>query len=211
MGDGAASAKTVSFLTESDAVNTEKAKMLAGELYRAADPELVADIRQAQGLLVRYNATSEEETDERTALLRELLGFCGACSVIKPVFACDYGYNIRLGRNAFINFNCIFLDCAPIEIGDNLEMGPAVQIYTAAHPLEADVRRSGLEYARPIRIGNDVWIGGGAIILPGVTIGDRSVIGAGSVVVHDVLAATVVAGNPARIIRELDGGQIRKG
>lgn len=205
MGDGTAYTQAVSLLTESDVVNTEKAKMLAGELYRSADPELVADIRQAQGLLARYNATSEEETDERTALLRELLSFCGEGSVIKPVFACDYGYNIRLGRNAFINFNCVFLDCAPIEIGDNLQMGPAVQVYTAAHPIEADVRRSGLEYARPIRIGHDVWIGGGAIILPGVTIGDRSVIGAGSVVVRDVPAAKVVAGNPAHILRDLDG------
>lgn len=129
--------------------------------------------------------------------------------MIRSIFACDYGYNIRLGRNAFINYNCVFLDCAPIEIGDYLQMGPAVQIYTATHPLEADVRRSGLEYARPVRIDNDVWIGGGAIILPGVTIGDSSVIGAGSVVVHDVPTATVVAGNPARIIRALDGGKER--
>jgi maltose O-acetyltransferase len=107
-----------------------------------------------------------------------------------------------------MNFNCVLLDCAPIEIGDNLQMGPAVQVYTAAHPLEPDIRRSGLEYARPIRIGNDVWIGGGTIILPGVTIGDGSVIGAGSVVVHDVPAAKVVAGNPARIIRALDDGKV---
>ena len=102
------------------------------------------------------------------ALLRRLCGSVGDGAVIRPIFSCDYGYNIRLGRNAFINFNCVFLDCAPIDIGDNLQMGPAVQFYTAAHPLETDVRRSGLEYARPIRIGNDVWIGGGAIILPGV-------------------------------------------
>ncbi len=186
---------------------TEKAKMLAGELYRSADPELVADIRRAQGLLARYNTTSDEETDERTALLRELLGSFGDGTVIKPVFTCDYGYNIRLGRNAFINYHCIFLDCAPIEIGNNLQMGPAVQIYTAEHPLEADRRRSSLEYARPIRIGSDVWIGGGAIILAGVTIGDGSVVGAGSVVVHDVPPASVVVGNPARIVRTLDGGR----
>ena len=188
-------------------VKTEKAKMLAGELYRSADPDLVADIQRAQHLLTRYNATSEEETDERTALLRELLGSCGDGTVIKPVFACDYGYNIRLGRNAFINYHCVFLDCASIEIGDDVQMGPAVQLYTAEHPLEADIRRSGLEYARPIRIGDDVWIGGGAIILAGVTIGDGSVIGAGSVVVHDVPPATVVVGNPARIVRTLHGGK----
>jgi len=186
-------------------IRTEKAKMLAGERYHAADPELAAERRRTQRLLIRYNAASGEAISSRTALLRELLGEVGDGSVIMPIFACDYGYNIRLGRNAFINYNCVFLDCAPIEIGNDLQMGPAVQLYTATHPLEADVRRSGLEYARPIRIGHDVWIGGGAIILPGVTIGDGSVIGAGSVVVHDVPAAKVVAGNPARIIRVLDG------
>lgn len=190
---------------------TEKAKMLAGELYRSLDPELVADTERAQRLVAQYNATPGEATEIRLALLHQLFGSLGDGAVIRPLFACDYGYNIRLGRNAFINFNCVFLDCASIEIGDNLQMGPAVQIYTATHPLEADVRRSGLEYARPVSIGHDVWIGGGAIILPGVTIGDRSVIGAGSVVVHDVPAAKVVAGNPARIIRELDGGKVRKG
>jgi maltose O-acetyltransferase len=182
--------------------------MLAGELYRSADPELVADIRRAQRLLARYNATSDEKTDERTALLRELLGSCGDGTVIKPVFACDYGYHIRVGRNAFINYHCVFLDCAPIEIGDHVQMGPAVQLYTAEHPLDADIRRSGLEYARPIRIGDDVWIGGGAIILAGVTIGNGSVIGAGSVVVRDVPPACVVVGNPARVVRTRDDGKI---
>ncbi|WP_447979989.1 sugar O-acetyltransferase [Candidatus Nitrospira bockiana] len=118
--------------------------------------------------------------------------------------ACDYGYNIRLGRNAFINYNCVFLDCGLIEIGDNLQMGPAVQLYTAAHPLEADLRRSGMAYARPIRIGHDVWIGGGVVILPGVTIGDQSVVGAGSVVTRDIPSACVVAGNPAHIVRILN-------
>ena len=189
---------------------TEKAKMLAGELYRSIDPELIADTERAQRLVAQYNATSGETTEIRLALLHQLFGSLGDGTVIRPLFACDYGYNIRLGRNAFINFNCVFLDCASIEIGDNLQMGPAVQIYTATHPLEADLRRSGLEYARPVSIGHDVWIGGGAIIFPGVTIGDRSVIGAGSVVVHDVSAAKVVASNPARIIRELDGGKVRK-
>jgi maltose O-acetyltransferase len=187
---------------------SEKVKMLAGGLYRSADPELVADTERAQRLVAQYNVTSGEGTELRMALLRQLCGSVGDGAVIRPPFACDYGYNIRLGRNAFINFNCVLLDCAPIEIGDNLQMGPAVQVYTAAHPLEPDIRRSGLEYARPIRIGNDVWIGGGTIILPGVTIGDGSVIGAGSVVEHDVPAAKVVAGNPARIIRALDDGKV---
>jgi maltose O-acetyltransferase len=188
---------------------SEKAKMLAGELYRSADPELVEDVQRAQRLLRKYNAIPFGDTGAAMALLRRLLGSVGDGTVIRPFFACDYGYNIRLGINAFINFNCVFLDCAPIEIGDNLQMGPAVQMYTAAHPLEADVRRSGLEYARPIRIGHDVWIGGGAIILPGVTIEDGSVVGAGSVVVHDVPPASVVVGNPARIIRSLESREGR--
>jgi len=188
---------------------TEKEKMLAGELYRSADPELIADVQSAQRLLAQYNAIPSDETAAATALLRRLIGSVGDGTVIRPLFACDYGYNIRIGRNGFINYNCVFLDCASIEIGDNLQMGPAVQLYTAAHPLEADVRRSGLEYARPIRIGHDVWIGGGAIILPGVTVGDRSVVGAGSVVVHDVPPASLVVGNPARIVRALDGRKER--
>lgn len=186
---------------------TEKAKMLAGELYRPADPELFADHQRAQRLLTQYNATSVDEMDDRTVLLHRLMGSVGDGTIIKTIFACDYGYNIRLGRNAFINYNRIFLDCAPIEIGDNLQMGPGVQIYTATHPLEAGARRSGLEYALPILIGNDVWIGGAAIILPGVTIGDGSVVGAGSVVVHDVPQASVVVGNPARIVRTLNDGK----
>jgi maltose O-acetyltransferase len=181
----------------------EKARMLAGELYRSADPELVAERRRAARLLTTYNRTGESEAEARGALLRELLGAVGEGAVILPLFACDYGYNIRLGRNAFVNYNCVFLDCAPIEIGDDLQMGPAVQLYTAQHPLEADARRSGVEYARPIRIGNDVWIGGGAIVLAGVRIGDGSIVGAGSVVVRDVPAGSVVAGNPARIVRTI--------
>ena len=120
-----------------------------------------------------------------------------------PDFTCDYGYNIRLGRNVFINYHCIFLDCAPIEIGNDVQIGPSVQLYTAQHPLDAEVRRSGLESALPIRIGNDVWIGGGSVVLPGVTIGARSVVGAGSVVVHNVPPDSLVVGNPARMVRTL--------
>ena len=174
---------------------TEKTKMLAGELYRSADPELIADTARAQRLVAQYNATSGEATEIRMALLRQLCGSVGDDTVIRPSFACDYGYNIRLGRNVFINYHCIFLDCAPIDIGDDVQIGPAVQLYTATHPLDASVRRSGLESASPIRIGRDVWIGGGAVVLPGVTIGDRSVVGAGSVVVSDVPPGTVVVGN----------------
>ena len=182
---------------------SEKTKMLTGELYRATDPELVAERHRAQRLLARYNVTGADDTDDRRALLRELLGAVGDGADIQPRFACDYGYNIRIGHNAFINYNCVFLDCAPIEIGDDLQLGPAVQLYAATHPLERRLRNSGLELARPIRIGDGVWIGGGAIILPGVTIGDGSVIGAGSIVPRDLPPGSVAAGNPARIIRRL--------
>ena len=182
---------------------TEKDKMLAGELYRSEDAELVAERRHAQQVLARYNAISDGDQELLISLLREFMGAVGEGTVIMPSFMCDYGYNIRLGRNVFINYQCIFLDCAPIEIGNDVQIGPAVQLYTAIHPLDAAVRRSGLESANPIRLGNDVWIGGGAVVLPGVAIGDRAVVGAGTVVVRDVPPDTVVVGNPARVIRTL--------
>jgi maltose O-acetyltransferase len=184
-------------------MRSEKEKMLAGELYNATGPELTGERQAAQRLLGRYNATEPDDASGRMALLRQLFGVIGDGADIQPRFHCDYGYNIRLGRNCFINYNCVFLDCAPIEIGDDLQMGPAVQLYTAFHPLDRQTRAAGLEYARPIRIGDGVWIGGGAIVLAGVTIGDGSVVGAGSVVRRDVPAGVVVAGNPARIIRTL--------
>jgi maltose O-acetyltransferase len=182
---------------------SEKAKMLAGELYRADDPVLVAERRRAQLLVARYNATGADQQEARLSLLHELFGAVGDGANIHPRFSCDYGYPIRLGRNAFINYNCVFLDCAPIVIGDDLQMGPAVQLYTAYHPLDRAMRVAGWEAAKPIRIGDGVWIGGGAIILPGVTIGDGCVIGAGSIVVRDVPAGSLAVGNPARIIRTL--------
>ncbi len=182
---------------------TEKENMLAGALYCAADVALVAERRRAQHMLARYNAMPDDSRELRILLLRELMGAIGDGSMIQPIFMCDYGYNIRLGRNVFINYHCVFLDCARIEIGDDVQIGPAVQLYTAQHPIDPASRRKGLESASPIHIGNNVWIGGGAIILPGVTIGDDSVIGAGSVVVRDVPPAKVVVGNPARIIRTL--------
>lgn len=181
----------------------DKAKMLAGELYRASSAELTMERRRAQVVLARYNAISDGEPDLLLSLLRDVMGAVGDGTVVMPQFTCDYGYNIRLGRNVFINYHCIFLDCAPIDIGNDVQIGPAVQLYTAQHPLEANVRRSGLESARPIRIGNDVWIGGGAVVLPGVTIGDRSVVGAGSVVVRSLPADCVAVGNPARVVRAL--------
>src|SRR5471030_2441386 len=135
---------------------------------------------------------------QRHALLSERLGRVGMDAVIRPPFFCDYGYNIRLGDGVFLNFNCVILDVVEISIGDRTQIGPAVQIYAADHPRDAETRREGLEFGRPVRIGSDVWIGGGAIILPGVTIGDGAVIGAGSVVTRDVAAGDTVTGNPAR-------------
>ena len=177
--------------------------MISGAPYRASDPELVEGRLRAQELLALYNATAPRATGERTAILHELFGALGDGADIQPRFSCDYGYNIRIGTRAFINYNCVFLDCAPIEIGDDLQMGPAVQLYAATHPPDRATRAAGLEYAKPIRIGNGVWIGGGAIVLPGITIGDGCVVGAGSVVTHDLPPGSVAAGNPARIIRSL--------
>jgi maltose O-acetyltransferase len=182
---------------------SEKGKMLAGELYNSTGPELTGERSAAQRLLARYNTTEPDDAAGRLALLRRLFGAVGDNPDILPRFHCDYGYNIRVGRNCFINYNCVFLDCAAIEIGDDLQMAPAVQLYTAYHPLDRATRVAGWEAAKPIRIGSGVWIGGGAIVLPGVTIGDGAVIGAGSVVTRDVPADTVVAGNPAKIMRSL--------
>jgi maltose O-acetyltransferase len=182
---------------------SEKQRMLAGELYNATGPELTGERQAAQRLLVRYNATDPGDVSGRLAVLRQLLGAVGDSPDIQPNFRCDYGYNIRLGNRCFINYNCVFLDCAAIEIGDDLQMGPAVQLYAATHPLDRATRVAGQESARPIRIGDGVWIGGGAIVLPGVSIGDGCVVGAGSVVTRDLPPDTLALGNPARIVRSL--------
>ncbi|NOJ42375.1 sugar O-acetyltransferase [Bradyrhizobium australiense] len=177
---------------------TEKQKMLAGELYRPGDPELQEDAAANKAWLARYNAALAAPVSERHALLSAHLGHVGTGAVIRPPFFCDYGYNIRLGDEVFLNFNCVILDVVEVAIGDRTQIGPATQIYAADHPRDAETRRTGLEFGRPVRIGSDVWIGGGAIILPGVTIGDGAVIGAGSVVTRDVAPGVTVAGNPAR-------------
>jgi maltose O-acetyltransferase len=178
-------------------MKTEKQKMLAGELYRP-DDELGAEQAAAKAWMARYSAALALPVAERHALLRERLGHVGKDAVIRPPFFCDYGYNIRLGDGVFLNFNCVILDVVEVTIGDRTQIGPAVQIYAADHPRDAETRRAGLEFGRPVRIGSDVWIGGGAILLPGVTIGDGAVIGAGSVVTRDVAPGVTVAGNPAR-------------
>jgi maltose O-acetyltransferase len=179
---------------------TEKEKMPAGELYRPGDPELQAELAAAKAWMVEYNAALANSAAERHVLLTRRLGFVGAGAVVRPPFHCDYGFNIRLGADAFLNFNCVILDVAEVSIGDGAQIGPAVQIYAADHPRDAAQRRAGLELGRPVRIGRHAWIGGGAIILPGVSIGDDAVIGAGAVVTRDVPAGTTVVGNPARPI-----------
>ncbi len=178
---------------------SEKQKMLAGELYRASDPELQADAAQTEIWLAKFNASLALPAEERRLILAERLAFVGRGAVIRPPFHCDYGYNIRLGNDAFLNFDCVILDVVGVEIGDGAQIGPAVQIYAADHPRDAAQRRSGLERGRPVRIGRNVWIGGGAIILPGVAIGDDAIVGAGSVVTRDVPAGATVVGNPARL------------
>ena len=180
----------------------EKTRMLAGELYDGQDPELVADRLRTREVSQALIALPPGADAERADLLAQLFR-APTDAYITPPFFCDYGWNINLGRNVYFNVNCVILDVARVNIGDNVLLGPAVQIYTPLHPMAAAERRSGLEYARPVSIGDDVWIGGGAIICPGVSIGPRSVVGAGSVVVKDVPADVLVAGNPARIIRSL--------
>lgn len=182
---------------------TEKQKMLAGELYLATDPELVRDRLRARHLTRDYNATQPEASEQRVAIIRQLFGTVGPHVEIEPPFYCDYGSNIHAGDRLFMNFGCVILDCNRVEIGDNLLCGPYVQIYTASHPTDPQIRRLGQEFASPIRIGNDVWIGGGSIIGPGVTIGDNTTIGAGSVVVKDIPANVVAVGNPCRVIRTI--------
>ena len=174
--------------------------MLAGELYDASDAEIQSDHRAAMAWLVRYNAMLGATSAERRALLVERFGSVGHRVNIRPPFHCDYGTNIEVGHGVFLNFNCVILDIVAVTIGDRTQIGPAVQIYAADHPRDAETRRSGLEFGRPVKIGADVWIGGGAIIVPGVTIGDGAVIGAGSVVTRDVAPNQTVAGNPARPI-----------
>jgi maltose O-acetyltransferase len=178
--------------------------MLAGELYDPLAPELVRGRERARDLCRALNATREGEQEERRRLLNELFAAGGDDVWVQPPFFCDYGSNIRLGRRCYFNFNCVVLDVCPVTVSDHTLFGPAVQIYTASHPLDAELRRS-QEFGKPVVIGSDVWVGGGAIILPGVTVGSRSVIGAGSVVTRDIPPGVLAAGNPARVIRQITG------
>lgn len=180
---------------------TERQKMLAGELYLASDPDLTALRNRARQITRAYNSTTESERDVRRTLLNRLLGQMPPKIEIEPPFRCDYGTNIYLGQNFYANFGVVMLDCAAIRIGENVLLAPNVQLYTAHHPLDPATRLTGLELASPITIGNNVWIGGGVIVLPGVTIGDNVTIGAGSVVTKDIPANVVAVGNPCRVIR----------
>lgn len=184
-------------------MKSEKEKMLAGELYTALDAELAEMNLQAQRLLHAFNLSRPDETGERSRIVQNLFGRIGTNFRINPPFFCDYGVHILAGDNLFINYDCAIVDCNFVRLGDNVLLGPKVQIYTANHPFAPSERRAELEMASPVSVGDDVWIGGGAIICPGVAIGSGTTIGAGSVVTRDVPANVLAAGNPCRTIRQL--------
>ncbi len=183
-------------------LRTEKEKMLAGEIYNCLDPDLEAERQRVKRTLRLYNLS--ETLSERRTILEQLFGHIGDNSIIEPPFYCVYGQNIHLGDHVFLNVLCTILDCNQVSIGNHVMIGPAVQIYTSAHELRAETRNQGLEVAKPIVIEDNVWIGGGAILLPGVRVGQNSVVGAGAVVSRNVPTNTVVVGNPARVIREIE-------
>lgn len=185
-------------------MKTEKQKMLTGELYNALDSQLVKERRQARDLIKELNESRDAEQERRVEIFNLLFASIGRDIWIEPPFYCDYGSNITLGDNVYFNFNCVILDPANVVVGDNVLFGPNVQIYTATHPLSSLERQRGLELAKPIEIGSDVWIGGSTIISPGVTVGSRSVIGAGSVVTKDIPQDVFAAGNPCRVIQEIE-------
>jgi maltose O-acetyltransferase len=184
-------------------MSTEKDKMLAGALYDPYDAELIAERQRARLLFHAFNATRDDQKEERQRLLTDLIPNCGSEVWIEPPFFCDYGLHITIGDRVFFNFNCTILDVAAVRIGSGVLFGPNVQVYAATHPMRAEERRSLLELGRPVEIGDEVWIGGGAIVNPGVRIGAQSVIGAGSVVTRDIPARVFAAGNPCRVVREL--------
>ncbi|AWB47034.1 acetyltransferase [Paenibacillus sp. CAA11] len=184
-------------------MKTEKQKMLDGELYNAADPELTRERDYARRMARIYNQTTEVDGKLRTQLLKELLGSTGENLSIEPNIHFDYGYNIHVGENFYSNYDCTILDVCEVRIGDHCLLGPGVHIYTASHPLDPYERSAGPEYGKPVKIGNRVWIGGRAVINPGVTIGDNVVVASGAVVTKDVPDNVVVGGNPARIIKEI--------
>jgi maltose O-acetyltransferase len=182
-------------------LKTNRQKMLAGETYNFNDPDLEAQRQQVKTLLRTFNGATD--AGERREVLERLLGRIGSTSSIEPPFHCTYGQHTTIGDHSYLNFSCVVLDNNRVQIGHHVMIGPAVQIYTAAHPVEASIRNEGWEVAKPIIVEDNVWIGGGAVLLPGVRVGQNAVVGAGAVVSHDVPPGTVVAGNPARVIREI--------
>ena len=184
-------------------MKTEKEKMLAGELYNSSDPVLTEEHRIDRELCRKYVVTTQDQEELRTIILSDLIGAMGKNVFIEPPFYCDYGQNINIGENVFMNFNCMILDVCEVRIGKDTMLGPNVQIYTATHPINWKERANILEYGVPITIGSNVWIGGGAIFNPGVTVGDRSVIGAGSIVTKDIPSDVFAAGNPCKVVKKL--------
>lgn len=182
---------------------SEKEKMLAGELYIAMDEELRNDFFKAKKLTRLYNRTTEEEGDYRKQLLRELFESTGENFYIEPPFRCDYGCHISIGENFYSNYDCIILDVCKVKIGNNVLFGPRVSIYAAAHPIDAEIRNTGLEYGKPVTIGDNVWVGGSTVINPGVTIGNNVVIGSGSVVTKDIPDNVIAVGNPCKVLRQI--------
>ena len=185
-------------------MSTMQQRMLRGELYHADDATLDAANARAQRLCEAFNATGHDEQQRRDTLLRELLGELGPGAVIKPTLRCDYGTHIRIGAGTFMNYDCILLDVAPITIGESCQIAPRVQLLTATHPIDPAVRRAGWESGAPITLEDNVWLGGGVIVCPGVTIGRDSVVGAGAVVTRDLPAGVIAVGSPARVLREID-------
>ncbi|WP_324757993.1 sugar O-acetyltransferase [Haloarcula sp. GH36] len=183
---------------------TEKEKMLAGERYDPSDPELVAERERARELTRAYNRTDPGADGRRRELLDTLFGSIGESIVVEPPVRCDYGEQIHVGDDFFANFGCVFLDICRIEFGDRCLLGPGVQVYAATHSLDPAERAAGIEYGKPVTVGDDVWMGGQAVLNPGVTVGDRSVVASGAVVTEDVPAGVVVQGNPATVVREID-------
>ncbi|WP_291666883.1 sugar O-acetyltransferase [Clostridium sp.] len=182
---------------------TEKEKMLSGNLYMANDKELKADMKKSRMLTRLFNNTTEEQKGYRAELLKELFKKTGENIYIEPPFRCDYGCNISVGNNFYANFDCIILDVCNVDIGENVFFAPRVCIYTAGHPIDADVRNTGLEFGKPVKIGNNVWVGGSTVINPGVTIGNNVVIGSGSVVTKDIPDNVIAVGNPCRVLRKI--------
>lgn len=191
-------------------MSSEKDKMLSGELYKSFDAELLAERQRAKEIVFRYNSLQPSMIEERNELLKSLFGSVKGNFFIEPPFHCDYGCNIEIGENFYANYNLVILDCAKVTIGDNVLIGPNVGIYTAGHPLHFELRNEEWEFACPITIEDNVWIGGNVVLNPGVTVGRNSVVGSGSVVTKDIPANVVAAGNPCRVIREITDADKRR-